>query len=183
MITGGDEMLRTLRCNNNPYNLDSTATWLDWSLADTNAATVTFVQRLLAFRAAHAQLHGGAWLDPSCAPPSGGAARSGGAGPCNASALSFRDATGAVAADAYMADSSRPVLGWLAGDVYAVYNRGAAAATVTLPAAPGGATWYRAGDTGSGLEPDNFAAAGSEYMMHQSQYGLAARAIAIFVAK
>nr|HEX4315277.1 alpha-amylase family glycosyl hydrolase [Kofleriaceae bacterium] len=163
MITGGDEMLRTIRCNNNSYDVDSTATWLDWSLATTNADTVTFVQRLFAFRAAHAQLHGGAWLD--------------------ATALSFRDATGAVASASYLGDATEPVLGWLAGDVYAVYNRGTSPVTVTLPAAPAGTTWYRAGDTSAGLEPDNWAAPGSEYMMHQSQYGLAARAIAVFVGR
>jgi hypothetical protein len=28
MITGGDEHLRSLNCNNNPYNLDSVGNWL-----------------------------------------------------------------------------------------------------------------------------------------------------------
>ena len=69
------------------------------------------------------------------------------------------------------------------GSIYAVYNRGTAAVTVTLPAAPGSASWYRSGDTGSGLEPDNWAAPGSESMMQQSQYGLESRAMAVFIAE
>jgi len=28
MVTGGDEYLCGLRCNNNPYNVDSSANWL-----------------------------------------------------------------------------------------------------------------------------------------------------------
>ncbi len=162
MITGGDEMLRTIQCNNNSYDVDTTATWLDWSLAATNAATVTFVQQLLAYRTAHAELHSGAW-------------------PGNA--LTFRDATGAVASSAYLADATQPVLAWQIGSIYAAYNRGSAAVTVTLPAAPNGATWFRSGDTQSGLEPNNWAAPGAEYMMHQALYTLAARSIAVFVAK
>jgi isoamylase len=31
MINGGDESLRSLQCNNNPYNLDSSANWLNWN--------------------------------------------------------------------------------------------------------------------------------------------------------
>ncbi len=36
MITGGDEYLRSLRCNNNPYNLDSPANWLTVTPAATS---------------------------------------------------------------------------------------------------------------------------------------------------
>ena len=28
MMVGGDEALRSINCNNNPYNLDSSANWL-----------------------------------------------------------------------------------------------------------------------------------------------------------
>ena len=154
MITGGDEMLRTIHCNNNSYNLDSPASWLDWTLATTNAPLVTYVQRLFAFRAAHPALHAGTWLDTSA----------------------FRDASGAVAD----LGATQAVLAWRVGDVYAVYNRGATPVTITLPTGP---AWVRAADTSSGLEPDNFAAAGSEYVMHQSQYGVAARSLAVFLAR
>jgi glycogen operon protein len=41
MIQGGDEMLRTQQGNNNAYNLDDSAMWLDPTLATSNAASVT----------------------------------------------------------------------------------------------------------------------------------------------
>lgn len=33
MMTGGDEFMRTINCNNNPYNLDSSANWLNYTLS------------------------------------------------------------------------------------------------------------------------------------------------------
>ena len=90
MITGGDEMLRTIRCNNNSYDVDSVGTWLDWTLAQTNVATVAYVQQLLAFRNAHGELHSGQWLD--------------------ASERVFTDDTGAAASAGYLADATQPVL-------------------------------------------------------------------------
>jgi isoamylase len=54
MIAGGDELAHGIACNNNPYNLDSVATWLDTSTQ--TQILWTFAQRLLAFRAAHASL-------------------------------------------------------------------------------------------------------------------------------
>jgi pullulanase/glycogen debranching enzyme len=37
MMVGGDEALRSLNCNNNPYNLDSSANWLNWTCHGTAA--------------------------------------------------------------------------------------------------------------------------------------------------
>ena len=168
MITGGDELARSTRCNNNPYNLDSPATWLDWSRQD--AALWTFAQRLFRFRSAHPALRPAAWL---------GAERT------------WLDGHGATATQAYLDDATKTVLAWRldgtalgdpAAAIYVAYNRGTAAVTVTLPDPPTGLTWYRIADTGSGLEPDNFAAAGSESPMHQATYGLGARSLAVFVA-
>ena len=115
---------------------------------------VTFTQRLFAFRAAHPALHGGTWIADS----------------------SFHDASGAIAD----LGATQTALAWWVGDVYVAYNRGTTAVTITLPSGP---TWYRSGDTSSGLEPGNFAAPGDEYMMHQSQYGVAPRSLAVFIAR
>ena len=125
MITGGDDTLRTIRCNNNSYDVDSVATWLDPALATTNAPFQTFVQQLLAFRAAHAELRARAW-----------------------DTITFHQASGAVVTPAYLADATQPVLAWLVGDVYVMYNRGASAVTATLPATT--VTWAAEADT-SGL--------------------------------
>ena len=56
MMEGGDEMLRSIKCNNNPYNLDSSANWLDWSTLTSETTQSTFVRRLLAFRSGHPAL-------------------------------------------------------------------------------------------------------------------------------
>ncbi|UUZ50798.1 hypothetical protein LP420_14715 [Massilia sp. B-10] len=56
MIVGGDEMLRSINCNNNPYNLDSSANWLNWTLSTDQTNFKTFSTRMIAFRKAHPAL-------------------------------------------------------------------------------------------------------------------------------
>ena len=51
MLAHGDEMGRTQRGNNNVYCQDSELSWMDWSLAETNAALVEFTKRAIALRA------------------------------------------------------------------------------------------------------------------------------------
>ena len=63
MIQGGDEMLRTQSGNNNAYNLDDSAMWLDPTLATTNAGFVAWTTALFAFRAAHAALRPATFWD------------------------------------------------------------------------------------------------------------------------
>ncbi len=163
MITGGDELAHGVACNNNPYNLDSIATWLDY----TAQADIlwTFAQRMLAFRAAHPALRPASWIAPT-----------------------WLDNTGAPASTAYMSGASNPILAWTVGGasdpIYVAYNRGTADVTVTIPTAPGGLTWYRVADTGAWDEPAaNIAAPGGEYMMHQATYSIAARSLALFIAR
>jgi hypothetical protein len=87
-----------------------------------------------------------------------------------------------------MASAASAIVAWTVGGpsdpIYVAYNRGAADATITIPAAPNGRSWYRVADTGAWDEPGaNIAAPGDEYMMHQSQYALAARSLALFIAR
>lgn len=53
MILGGDEIDRTQKGNNNAYCQDNEISWIDWSETDENRAFLTFVARLLRFRADH----------------------------------------------------------------------------------------------------------------------------------
>lgn len=53
MLLGGDEFGRTQQGNNNAYSQDNEVSWVDWSLAEKNAALREFVRRCLAFRRAH----------------------------------------------------------------------------------------------------------------------------------
>jgi isoamylase len=45
IMQGGDEYLRTLQCNNNAYNLDSTANWLNYSWNTNQSNFYNFAQR------------------------------------------------------------------------------------------------------------------------------------------
>ena len=171
MITGGDERLRGQRCNNNPYNLDSPAMWLDWTAPE--PAFTTFTRRLLAFRAAHAAFRPARWIEPA--------------------QMSWRDAAGNAATAAYLDDASRPVLAWrldgaALGDaapaLYLAYNRAPQQVALTLPAAPAGTAWHRVADTSAFMEAEaNFALPGAEHRMNQARYDLGGRAVVVFVAR
>jgi glycogen operon protein len=171
MMTGGDERLRSQRCNNNPYNLDSVATWLDWS--EPAPVFATFVRRLIAFRAAHAAFRPPAWIEPG--------------------QISWRDGTGTTATGAYLDDASKPVLAWrldgtslgdTAPAIYILYNRGTQGIAATLPPAPAGTAWYRVADTGAWMEPQaNITEPGGEHRMNQARYDIGPRALALFLAK
>ncbi|OED38388.1 glycogen debranching enzyme GlgX [Chromatiales bacterium (ex Bugula neritina AB1)] len=50
MILAGDEMGRTQQGNNNAYCQDNSLNWVDWSLPDTDAVFLKFMQTLIAFR-------------------------------------------------------------------------------------------------------------------------------------
>jgi len=56
MIVGGDEALRSLNCNNNPYNLDSSANWLGWTWNTDQNNFRAFSEGMIAFRKAHPAL-------------------------------------------------------------------------------------------------------------------------------
>ena len=50
MVVGGDESLRSLNCNNNPYNLDSSANWLNWAWNTDQSNFQAFSKAMIAFR-------------------------------------------------------------------------------------------------------------------------------------
>jgi len=56
LTQGGDEYSRTLQCNNNAYNLDSTANWLNYSWSTDQSNFFNFAQRIIAFRLADSAL-------------------------------------------------------------------------------------------------------------------------------
>lgn len=180
MITGGDEMYRTQYCNNNPYNLDSPAIWLDWSLADQFADFQTFSSRLFHFRSDHPALRRTDWYTLSDQNGNGLAD------------LTWYDDTGAPASGAYFDDPTRHFLGWRldgtevgddADSIYIAYNGWSGTIPITLPPNLPGRTWRRAGDTQSGLEGEsNFHAAGSEPAVGPG-YTLGARSIAVFIER
>lgn len=53
MFRMGDEFMQTQGGNNNPYNQDNEASWLDWSRLESNQEVFRFFQRMIAFRKTH----------------------------------------------------------------------------------------------------------------------------------
>ncbi|GAB2654763.1 glycogen debranching protein GlgX [Prescottella soli] len=53
MLAHGDEMGRSQHGNNNVYCQDSPLSWMDWSLAESNADLLAFTRRTTTLRAAH----------------------------------------------------------------------------------------------------------------------------------
>ncbi|MEQ1504436.1 MAG: alpha-amylase family glycosyl hydrolase [Myxococcota bacterium] len=174
MITGGDEVLRSQRCNNNPYNLDSVATWIDWAALDAeNAAIREYTRKVLAFRGAHPALRPADWRDDT------------------PGAMVLYEPGGAVASNGYLDDPTRHALAvWLdgapAGDdanaILVLYNGWSDGVTFTLPGAPSGDRWRLASDSHEWLEgEDNALEVGQETPLPEDRYLLGARSIAVLV--
>ena len=53
MLSGGDELGRTQRGNNNAYCQDNEISWFDWQLGDRARGLLEWTRRLIALRAAH----------------------------------------------------------------------------------------------------------------------------------
>ncbi len=170
MLVGGDEDLHGQRCNNNPYNLDSIATWLP--VPGEPSAFRTFTQRLLQFRLAHPALRRRTWHD--------------------AGSLSWRGTDGQPLPAPFFDDPGASFLAWrLAGTpddpaqaIYVAYNGATTALPITLPSPAPGARWYRVADTAAWMEPQaNAAVPGDEAAMNGARYDVAARALVIWIAR
>lgn len=53
MLTAGDEVARSQKGNNNPYNQDSPLTWFSWDLSEIQLAQLAHTRRLIELRGAH----------------------------------------------------------------------------------------------------------------------------------
>ena len=143
LITGGSEFHRTQHGNNNAYNLDTVASWLDWSLAQTHASHLAFTRKLLHFRRAH----------PALRPADFFTGRVGKSGIKDVTWL--RD-DGAKMDSAYFEDAGNQFVAWQidgapagdpAGRLYIAYNGWTAPIRATLPLLPDGERWHLAVDT------------------------------------
>jgi isoamylase len=183
MMTGGDEYLRSVNCNNNPYNLDSCANWLGWAPGTDQTNFATFTGRLLAFRKAHPALRPTNFYT---------AADTNGNG---LGQLAWFTPAGTTPDAAYWADANNHALAWridgselgdAAPGLYVAYNGWSADVTFTLPAPPAGRQWYRVTDTSTWAEgPDQVAVPGAETLIGgaSTTYALRARGLLLLVAK
>jgi glycogen operon protein len=63
MISGGDELSRTQRGNNNGYCQDSVLSWYDWDLDERRRGFLNFAERVNAYRKQHPNVHRYAFYD------------------------------------------------------------------------------------------------------------------------
>lgn len=183
MIVGGDEMLRSINCNNNPYNLDSSANWLNWSLNTDQTNFKTFSQRMIAFRKAHPALH-----------PQNFYASTDTNGNVMEQLRWFKP-DGAVADATYFNDSANHAIAWridgtefgdTASAIYVAHNAWSAQVNFTLPWAGTGKSWYRVTDTCNWAEgASQVRAPGSEDAVggENTVYGVCGRGTLVLIAK
>jgi isoamylase len=175
LLTGGDEYLRTLECNNNAYNVDSVANWLNYSWTSDQGNFSAFVRGMIAFRNAHgalrplnfyssAQL---AWWTPAGTTPD---------------ATYFN--SGSNHAIAYQFNGS--MLGDSYSSIYVAYNGWSGSVNFTLPSPGNGANWYRVTDTCGWAEgPNQVRTPGAEDFIGGQGYvyGLCGRGLLALIAK
>ncbi len=181
MMTGGDEYLRSIKCNNNPYNLDSSANWLTTSWTADQSTFRTYAQRLIAFRKAHPALRPKAFYSGSDGNGNG------------MDQLDWFTPAGSAPDSAYWSDPGNHALAWRLdgtelGDpssaLYVGYNGWSGDVDFTLPSPGAGKQWYRVTDTSTWAEgPDQVAAPGSEAAVGGTTYTLHARGVVVLIAK
>ncbi len=175
MITGGDEHLRTIICNNNPYNLDSSGNWLNYSwTADQNNFN-SFTKGMIAFRNAHPALRPVTWY--------------------SGSQLSWYTPAGTTPDSTYWNSTSNHDLAYVlngsafgdsASSIYVGYNGWSSAVNFTLPSPGTGKNWYRVTDTCGWAEgPNQVNAPGSEAFIGGQGYGygICGRGLLVLIAK
>jgi isoamylase len=171
MFNGGDEFLRSQRCNNNPYNLDSPGNWLDWAWTDEGADFHVFTRELLRFRAAHPALRPDEYRPPG--------------------AITWLEPDGTEADPAYLDNVDNHALamrldGPAAGDpalaIYVAVNGWTGGVTFQLPPAPSGGRWRIVADSHEWLEADrNVFEPGTEPELPDDTYLLGGRSVVVLI--
>ena len=175
MITGGDEFLRSLNGNNNPYNLDTPFNWLNYNLAPLLQQFETFAARLIAFRRNHPALRPATFY--------------------RANELEWFQPDGSAADASYFDNPDNHALARLihggsfqdpSDALFIAYNAWSAEVSFRLPSPGTGRAWFRVMDTSPFLEQTgNMTAPGMEERIGGmgSTYTLGARAVLLLVAR
>jgi isoamylase len=184
MFNGGDEFLRSQRCNNNAYNLDSEGNWLNYTLSAQQQNFKTFSTRLMAFRKAHPALRPSNFY--SATDTNGNVMEQ----------LRWFKPDGAVADAAYFGNASNHAIAWridgtelgdTAKAIYIAYNGWEGAVDFRLPWTGQQATsWYRVTDTCDWAEGGNqVRLPGAEDIIgaENTVYNMCARGVLVLIAK
>jgi glycogen operon protein len=175
LMTGGDEYLRSLHCNNNAYNVDSVANWLNYNWSSDQSNFNAFVKGMIAFRKAHAALrplnfYSSAqlsWWTPAGTTPDATYFNSG-----SNHSIAYRF-NGSALGDSY-------------SSIYVAYNGWSGNVSFTLPPPGKSANWYRVTDTCGWAEgPNQVRTPGVEDSIggQGSVYGLCGRGLLLLIAK
>lgn len=175
LMTGGDEYLRSLQCNNNPYDVDSVANWLTYTPTGDQSNFSAFVTGMIAFRKAHAALRPLnfyspsqlAWWTPAGTPADAGYFEN---GANHAIAYQFN---GSALSDSY-------------SSLYVAYNGWQNSVNFTLPSPGNGTNWYRVVDTCGWAEgPNQVRPPGSEDPIGGQGivYSVCGRGLLLLIAK
>jgi isoamylase len=175
LMMGGDEYLRSLRCNNNAYDVDSPANWLTYNWTTDQSNFNSFVRGMIAFRKAHAALRPLdfytsaqlVWWTPDGTTPDATYFNS---GSNHAIAYQFN---GSALSDSY-------------SSIYVAYNGWSGNVNFTLPSPGTGNNWYRATDTCGWAEGANqVRPPGSEDSIGGAgqTYQVCGRGLALLIAK
>jgi glycogen operon protein len=183
MMTGGDEALRSLNCNNNPYNLDSIANWLNYSLSTDQSNFNAFAKGMIAFRKAHPALRPGTFY--SSVDNNGNVMEQ----------LRWFKPDGSVADSTYFNDSNNHAIAWRidgsefadsASAIYVAYNGWSGSVNFSLPWPGNGKNWYRVTDTCPWAEgATQVRKPGSEDFIGGEgySYGVCGRGVLVLIAK
>ncbi|MEN3277634.1 MAG: isoamylase [Massilia sp.] len=183
MIVGGDEALRTLNCNNNPYNLDSSANWLGWTRTTDQANFQNFTKAMIAFRKAHPALRPANFY--SSVDNNGNVMEQ----------LRWFKPDSGVADATYFNNADNHAIAWRidgtefgdpASSIYIAHNAWGAQVKFTLPWAGSGKSWYRVTDTCTWAEgASQVSTPGSEAFIggENTSYGLCGRGTLVLIAR
>ena len=174
IMAGGDEYLRSLQCNNNPYNVDSTANWLNYSWTSDQSNFYNFAQRAIAFRLAHPALRPLNWYTTS--------------------QVEWWEPSGVQATTSYWDNTSNYAIAYTidgssfgdANSIYIAYNGWSGQVTFTLPPPPTGTNWYRVTDTCNWNDgPNTWVTPGNETLIGGSgaTYNQCAQSLLLLISK
>ncbi len=183
MMTGGDEHLRSQACNNNAYNLDSDANWLNYALSGDQQNFRAFAQGMMAFRKAHPALRPSTFYSSN--DENGNILEQ----------MRWFKPDGTQADGGYMDSTSNHALAWRidgtefndpSAAIYVAYNGWQDPVDFTLPWPGPNRNWYRVTDTCNWAEGgDQVRAPGSEDYIggEYYSYGVCGRGLLVLVAK
>jgi isoamylase len=186
MLLGGSEINRTQLGNNNSFNLDTSANWIDWQLAARETALTDFTRVLLHFRRAHPCLRPAEFFTGTDHNRNG------------LKDLTWYLDSGAEADGDYFANPDNHFLAYRidgtglggtglgdpAGSVYVAYNAGIHPVVATLPVNLPRQRWCIVADTSAAAEAwGNMHAAGREVKLDAPKYAVDGRSIVLFIER